>query len=255
MGEKTFMISAVILTKNEEKHIIDCIESLSFCDEILVIDDNSQDLTVDVAKKAGAHIYQHQLENNFASARNFGLEKAKGEWVLFVDADERLSKALQNEIIYAVSKNDDVDGYFLMRQDYFHGKKLQFGETAQVRLLRLAKKGKGIWRGTVHEVWNIKGKTAQLETPLDHNPHESINDFLLSINFYTDLRAKELFHQGVTVKWFDLILYPKVKFIQNYIFKMGFRDGVEGMIMALMMSFHSFLVRGKLWQLWDQKRQ
>lgn len=248
------MITAIVLTKNEEKNIIDCIESLSFCDEIVVIDDNSEDLTDAVAKKAGAHVYQHALDNNFSKQRNFGLEKAKGEWVLFVDADERVSKALQNEIVYKISKDDGVHGYFLKRQDYFHGKKLQFGETAHVQLLRLAKKGNGIWRGVVHEVWDVKGKTETLETVLDHYPHRTINDFLREINFYTDLRSRELFKQGIKVHWYDLILYPKAKFIQNYVLKMGFRDGVAGMIMALMMSFHSFLVRGKLWQLWDNEK-
>lgn len=249
------MISAVILTKNEEKNIIDCIESLSFCDEIVVIDDNSEDLTVDVAKKAGAIVYAHDLEGNFAMQRNFGLEKANGEWVLFVDADERVSKALQNEIIYKLSKENGVDGYFFKRQDYFKGKKLRFGETANVSLLRLAKKGKGSWRGKVHEVWEIQGKTVMLETALDHYPHQTIDAFLSEINFYTDIRAKELFQKKVKVHWYDIILYPKIKFIQNYFFRMGFRDGSEGMIMAIMMSFHSFLVRGKLWQLWDQEHK
>ncbi len=249
------MITAVILTKNEEKNIVDCIESVSFCDEIIVIDDFSTDLTVDVARKAGASVFQHALDHNFAQQRNYGLEKAKSEWILFMDADERVSKDLQNEIVYKTTKDEGINGFFIKRDDIFHGKKLQFGETANIQLLRLAQKGKGKWKGAVHEMWHIEGKTSILESPLLHYPHQTINEFLAEINFYTDIRAKELYTKGVRVAWYDIILYPKIKFIQNYFFKMGFRDGTEGMIMAVMMSFHSFLVRGKLWQLWDHKHK
>lgn len=249
------MISAVILTKNEEKNIVDCIESLSFCHEILVIDDHSTDRTVDVAKKAGGLVFEHALENDFAQQRNFGLEKAKGDWVLFVDADERVSKDLKNEIIYKTEKDNGVNGFYIKRRDFFHGKELLHGETAHVQLLRLGKKEQGVWKGTVHETWEIKGNAGVLDSQLFHYPHPTINEFLKEINFYTDLRALELFKKDVKVSWYDMIIYPKAKFVQNYILRAGFRDGVAGLIMALMMSFHSFLVRGKLWQLWDQKQK
>lgn len=247
------MISAIILAKNEEENIIDCIDSLSFCGEIIVIDDSSSDRTADVAKHAGAKVYTHALENNFSTQRNFGLEKARGEWVLFVDADERVSKDLKNEIVYKTSKRGDINGYFMRRFDFMKGKMLEHGETARVRLLRLGKNGKGVWHGMVHEVWEIDGKTETLESTLLHYPHDTIDKFLEEINYYSDLRAKELYKKGVTISWFPVLAYPVGKFIQNYFVRAGFKDGVEGMIMAIMMSFHSFLVRGKLWQLWDHK--
>jgi glycosyltransferase involved in cell wall biosynthesis len=247
------MISAVVLTKNEEKNIIDCLESLSFCDERIIVDDFSNDLTLELAKKSGATVYQRKLEGDFSKQRNFGLEKAKGDWILFIDADERVSNELKNEIIYKTAKRVTVEGYYIRRFDFMNGKMLEHGETAHISLLRLAKKGKGIWKGKVHETWNISSQTQVLDSALFHYPHQTINDFLAEINFYSDLRSKELFEKGVKVAWYDLIFYPKAKFIQNYIFRSGFKDGTEGMIMALMMSFHSFLVRGKLWQLWDGK--
>src|SRR5687767_10495838 len=110
------MISAVILTKNEEKHIVDCIESVSWCDDIVVVDDNSTDRTVDIAKKHGVRVYNHKLENNFAAQRNFGLENAREEWVLFVDADERVSKDLQEEIQETIA-NTPYDGFKIKRLD------------------------------------------------------------------------------------------------------------------------------------------
>ena len=227
------MISAVILTKNEEKNIIDCLESVSFCDEIIVIDDNSEDRTTDIVKKAGASVYTRALEGNFSAQRNFGLEKAKGDWIFFVDADERVTNDLKNEIIYKTSLKRNVNGYFIRRFDFMRGKLLQHGETAHIFLLRLAKRGKGVWKGNVHEVWGISSQTQMLESALLHYPHPSIDAFLGEINFYSDLRAKELYEKEVKVHWYDIILYPKAKFIQNYFCRLGFCDGTEGMIMAV----------------------
>jgi hypothetical protein len=247
------MITAIILTKNEEKNINECIASLSFCDEILVIDDNSTDKTGEIAKKAGATVLIHSLEHDFSAQRNFGLQKAKGEWVIFIDADERVSKQLQKEILEKVVQEKDTNGFFVQRVDFMRSKMLTHGETAHSLFLRLAKKGEGKWKGQVHETWQVTGKTGQLRAPLFHYPHQTIREFLAEINYYTDLRAKELFEQGIQVSWLSILFYPKMKFLHNYIVRQGFRDGTEGVIMALMMSFHSFLVRGKLWQLWDQK--
>lgn len=239
------MISAVILTRNEEKNIIDCIESLYFCNEIVIIDDVSTDRTVEIAKKAGAIVYEHELNNNFSKQRNFGLEKAKNEWILFIDADERISVDLKNEIKYKILKKG-INGYSIKRSDFFYGKELFHGETSSISLVRLGKKNHGLWDGAVHEEWKINGKISILDTPLLHYPHPTINEFLLEINFYTDLNAMELFNKGIRATWYDVIIYPVAKFIHNFIIRAGFQDGVAGMIIAIMMSFHSFLVRAKL---------
>jgi len=248
------MISAVILTHNEEQNIADCLESVSWCEERIVIDDYSQDKTVAIAKKHGATVYQRHLANDFSSQRNFGLEKAHGEWVLFVDADERVSSALWYEIMAQTNTSlNNYAGFFLKRTDVMWGKALRYGEVGSVRLLRLAKKSAGQWEGTVHEVWRIKGKTAVLKNPLMHYPHPTVAKFLEEINYYSTLRAKELFEKKVFVSWWHIIAYPKMKFIVTYFFKLGLLDGLAGLVFALMMSFHSFLVRGKLWLLWQKE--
>ncbi|MBI2036184.1 hypothetical protein HYT17_00910 [Candidatus Microgenomates bacterium] len=133
------------------------------------------------------------------------------------------------------------------------GRELKYGETVNVKLLRLAKKEAGKWEGKVHEKWVVKGKTGQLENPLHHFPHQRIGEFLQEINFYTDIRARELFDRNVKTYWWSIILYPKAKFIINYLVYQGFRDGLPGLVFALMMSFHSFLVRAKLWLLWKKQ--
>lgn len=248
------MVSAVILTKNEENNIVDCLETLSWCGEILVIDDYSEDRTVEIAKKLGAKVYQHSLEENFSVQRNFGLEKAIGDWVFFVDADERVPSSLCSEILQITNKQiNKYNGFYLKRRDILWGKVLQHGEVGDIKLLRLAKKGKGKWQGLVHEAWDIQKPLASLRNQLFHNPHPTIREFLKEINLYTDIRSKELYEQGIRANFLTIALYTKAKFIQNYFFKLGFLDGNAGLVHAMLMSFHSFLVRGKLWLLWHKK--
>lgn len=248
------MLSTVILTKNSEKDIARCLESVSFSNEVIVIDDNSTDRTVFLAQKYGAIVFKHSLNKDFAKQRNFALEKTKGDWVLFVDSDEVVSPELKSEIITSTgNQTGKYQGFYLRRQDTIWGREIKHGENGSLSLLRLGKKDAGIWRGKVHEEWIIKGQTSQLQHILQHYPHPTFTEFLEEINWYTTLRADELFEKKVRVHWYDSILYPKVKFFQNYIFKLGFLDGTVGFILAIMMSFHSYLVRGKLWQLQNKK--
>jgi len=244
------MISVIILSKNEEENIKDCLQSvINLASEIILIDDYSTDETIKMAKSFGAKVFLRHLNGDFSKQRNFGLEKAKNEWVLFLDADERVADKLAQEITAAISKYEDISGYFFKRNDFFAGHFLKYGETANVKLLRLAKKDSGLWERKVHEVWHIKGKTKEFKNPLLHYPHSTITDFLKEINFYSSLHAKSLKGEGVKPSLFRLIFNPFGKFISNYFFKRGFLDGTSGLITALMMSFHSFLARSKLFNL------
>ncbi|HUD44035.1 MAG TPA: glycosyltransferase family 2 protein [Patescibacteria group bacterium] len=243
-------ISAVVITKNEEKNIARCLGSLRWCDEIIVIDDNSTDKTVDTAKRNGATVYIHDSRSDFSQQRNFGLGKANGNWILFVDSDEIVSLSLQYEITNLISDQfNPFDGFLIKRIDEMWGKKLQYGETGNIFLLRLAKKNAGKWAGKVHETWEVKGKIGKLQNSLLHFPHPKVADFLQKVNYYSSLRAMELYEKKVKVSAWQIVFYPKAKFIYNYFFKLGFLDGARGLIVALMMSFHSFLVRSKLWVL------
>jgi glycosyltransferase involved in cell wall biosynthesis len=253
------MISVVILTKNEEKNILDCLESVSWADEIIVIDDYSQDLTEAVVKHFAVnkktHFFKRRLEEDFASQRNYGLSKAKYDWILFVDADERITNPLREEIntILINSKNNTKsNGFYIPRKDVIWGKTLRHGETGNIKLLRFAKKNSGKWIGKVHETWEVKDNVGEFDNYILHYPHQTISEFLKEINFYTTIRAKELFNNKVRVSVKEIIFYPKLKFIVNYFYKLGFLDGIEGLIYAIIMSLHSFLVRAKLWILWEK---
>lgn len=251
-------ISAIILTKNEEKNIVDCIESLNWCDEVIVIDDNSEDRTVELAKGNGAQVFSRSLNSNFSEQRNYGLSKAKSDWFLFIDADERMSDALIGELSTLNPPADGqlsakYSGFYIKRRDFMWGRELKHGETGNIKLLRLARKDAGKWEGRVHEKWKVKGKIGELKNPILHYPHQTLDAFLKEINYYTDIRAEELYKKGKKARWWSIILYPKFKFFVNYFLKLGFLDGIEGFVFSMIMSFHSFLVRGKLWHLWQKK--
>lgn len=251
------MLSAVVIVKNEEKNIVDCLEYLGFCDEIVVVDDYSSDRTPEILERQSREnprirVFKRKLDNDFSAQRNFGVEQTSNEWVIFVDADERISQELAREIAENLTL-PDFAGFLIPRIDFMWGKELLHGETGNIKLLRLFNKKRGNLKGTVHEVWETKNKVGILENPIKHYPHPTISEFLEEINFYSDLRAKELFEKKTKVNLMSIILYTKGKFIKNYFLKLGFLDGKEGFIHAIFMSFHSFLARGKLWQLWQKK--
>ena len=245
-------ISAVILTRNEEKNILDCIESLTGFDQIVIVDDNSSDRTIEIAKKInndGIEVYKRELDGDFSSQRNFGLSKSKNDWVFFIDADERAGRGLYTHLRDVVSLDNNVNGYYIQRKDIIWGKKLMHGETGNIKLLRLGRKDSGKWKGKVHEVWEITGSTESLNAELAHYPHRTIAEFVREIGMYSSLRAKELFDSGKRTNLAEIIFYPKAKFFINYFVKLGFMDGIPGLLVATMMSFHSYLVRSKLWLL------
>lgn len=255
----SMLISAVVLTHNDGTRIGKTLDNLSFADEIVVIDDESGDDTVKEVKKRKTVIFSRPLNNDFAAQRNFGLAKAKGEWVLFVDSDEVVTPSLREEVLSKVQvknqklengnkeRDENTAGYFIKRTDYLFGRELKHGETAGVRLLRLARRDAGIWKRPVHEVWEVKGTIGVLEQPLLHYPHPNVAQFLSDINRYSTLNAAYLHSRHVSVPWWHIIAYPSGKFFMNYVVKCGFLDGVPGLILAVMMSFHSFLSRAKLY--------
>lgn len=245
------MISAVVLTHNSVVSIASTLQSLIFCDEIIVVDDNSKDKTLEIAKKFNAKIFTHSLRYNFAAQRNFGLSKAKGEWVLFVDSDEIVSTELAKEIQLKVK--NDLDGYYIKRRDFMWGRAFKYGETAHVRLLRLAKATAGKWVRPVHEVWEVKGTIATLDNPLLHYPHSDVAQFVSEINLYSTLNAKYYYSEGIRANILQIVGYPIAKFFINYVWRLGFLDGTPGAIVAVLMSLHSFLTRGKLYLLARKK--
>lgn len=189
---------------------------------------------------------------NYAELRNAAIAHSKADWILFVDRDETVSRKLEEEIRRAIN-HPEFTAYYTPRVDVFLGRTLRHGETGGAQFIRLARRDFGKWVRPVHEVWIGHGKVGQLKNPLIHLAHPTISSFLSKIDHYSSLDAEYRFDQGVKSSLWKIALYPIAKFKVNYFLKLGFLDGVPGLIMAIMMSFHSYLTWTKLYLLWHKK--
>ena len=258
MIKKHHHISILLLTKNEEKNLSKYwtwLDKAKRVNEIIVVDDNSDDKTIEIlknleSKKIKVKIFERGLNNNFSDQRNFGITKTTNNWVLWLDADEKPSTNLIRFLNHI--DNLQYKNYAFKRNDVFIGHELKHGENANQYFTRFFNKKYGRFTGTVHEVWQSPKEIELKKIHIHHYPHQSLKGFIKKLNFYSDLRAQELFDQNQKSNLFQIIFYPLAKFIQNYFFKLGFLDATPGIIMALGMSFHSFLVRSKLWHLSHQ---
>jgi len=246
--------TAVILARNEQDSIVRALESVRFCKQVIVYDDNSSDKTATLARQKGAEVREYSVGKDFSAARNHALEHAKHDWVLFIDADEVLSSALASEIWRIYSYDDNpYEVYYLRRRDFFWGSELMFGETMSVRsrgLPRLLRRGSGVWQGSVHEDFVTTAPTARLEGFIDHYAHKDLSQFITDINTYSSMRASEIVTSRPPAPFltFELLVFPPLKFAWTYIVKLGFMDGAPGFVYSFMMSFHSFLARAKAYQ-------
>jgi hypothetical protein len=191
---------------------------------------------------------------DFSKEKNKLLENTKTEWVMFVDPDEVVTPELKKEIDGAIN-SPDIQGYYVYRRDFLFGRELKHGEFSgfgwfgNSKLIRLARRDAGKWERSVHEIWKVSGKTGTLKNPLLHYPHPTLNKFLSNINYFSGLHAIALRKEGKKSSLVKIIVWPAGKFVYNYFVRLGFLDGMQGFVAALMMTFHSFLSWSKEWQL------
>lgn len=241
-------ISAIILARNEEDNILEALDTVSFAKEIIVIDDTSHDHTAQLAQKKGAQVIRRELKGDFARQRNFALKQARHDWVLMLDADERIPPLLKREIL-SLPDNSEAAAYLMRRIDFFWNTKMLHGETGSTYVPRLVHRTRGQFVRAVHETWHSNGQVKKLHSQLHHFPHPTIIDFLRHVNFYSTLNAELYYSDKVRTNAFDIIFRPILKFIYTYFIKFGYLDGPSGFVYSFMMSFHSFLTRSKLYLL------
>ena len=254
--KKTQNISLLLITKNESENLKVNYNWLTKCpviNELIVVDDNSTDNTKEILKSLAiktlkVNIFNRGLADNFSAQRNFGLEKCKNDWVLWLDADEKP----EDKMIDFLNSFDFSDFNFsFKRNDIFLGHQLKHGETSNLSFIRLFDKNHGSFKNRVHEIWQSDSPVSATDFHIFHYSHKTFYSFISKINFYTTIRSQELFDTKIKTNLFEIIFYPFSKFIQNYVLRLGFLDGTAGIIMALSMSFHSFLVKAKLWHLYQ----
>jgi glycosyltransferase involved in cell wall biosynthesis len=241
-------LTVLIITHRADSRLAQALASVSFAQEILVIDNNSgQDWSV--FTHLALKVIKHESKiNDFSAVKNKYAAQAKFDWILFLDSDEQVSSSLANEIKRAISGHA-IAGYYLHRVDYFTSQPLHYGEVGQVWLLRLIQKSAVKFSRPVHEYAEVKGQTKKLQAELRHDAHQSINEFYRKIIVYAYLEADFRFKAGKKFSSWEMIIYPIVKFKWNYFVKLGFLDGGRGLLYAVMMSLHSFFVRVRLYEL------
>lgn len=252
-------LSIVISAFNEEKKIEDCLKSASFADEIIFVDNTSSDKTLEMVKKYTSKIFVRENNLMLNVNKNFGFSKASGDWVLSLDADERITPGLAREIKSTIEQpnNRTIDGFWIPRKNIAFGKWIEHAGWYPDYQLRLFKRGKGKFEEKhVHEMIKVRGKTERLNSPLIHLNYESIGQFLdKMVRIYTPNEAMNLYKKGIRVKPYDAINYPLREFLTRYFSLEGYKDGLHGLVLSLFMAFYHFVIFALLWEKQGFKKQ
>ncbi|MDI6840234.1 MAG: glycosyltransferase family 2 protein [bacterium] len=250
-------ISVVVATYNEEENIEDCLKSVKWADEIIVIDDCSTDKTADIAKRYTDKVIvrKHEgPEDAWEENKNYGFSIATGDWILILDADERVPPELASEIKSITASNPEYNGYWVRKNEFYFGIQLKHiaGDTVG---LRLFKKGKGKFTcKRVHEQLLVEGKVGILNNPMLHFAHHDISSFISSTNKYTTYEAGYLFNAGVKTNCLKMVVTSLRYFYFLFFKKRGFLDGQGGFIAAVLKSFYQFVKHAKLWELYKDAK-
>jgi glycosyltransferase involved in cell wall biosynthesis len=251
-------ISAVLITKNEERNIKRCLDTLKWVDEVVVVDGRSTDRTRQIAESFGAKVVEHAFQGDFGMERNIGNENATGDWILALDADEAIPEKTREEIVSILENGSEFDAYNVPRLQYFLGKALIHGGRYH-SIVNFFRKGKARFEGKVHHLVLVDGKVGRLERPIEHYPFNSVSEFIHKQDRYTDYEAQELFEKfkekRLSEVRYNLILKPLKLFFKSYVKKKGFKDGPVGLIFCVLFSWRHFLIWAKYWELCIKKRR
>jgi len=235
------MLSVIIIALNQEANIGECLASVRFADEIVVVDTGSTDRTVELARIGGARVVATSWQG-FARTKNFALDQARMDWVFSLDTDERVPAALRDEILAIVSANGPRNGYLVPRKNYFGGRWVRNLGWYPDYTLRLWRRGQGRFRDReVHEGVEVPGPVGILKTPIDHYSYKNLQEYADRQDRYARLAAREMAKQGRRPRPGELWWRPFFTFLKLYFLKKGFLEGSLGLALARAVSRYNFL--------------
>ena len=242
-------ISVTIIAHNEAERIGACIDSVSWTDEIIVVDAGSTDGTQEICRKRGALLIQHPWEG-YAAQKNFALSKANHSWILSLDADECVSPELAEEILSVLSDDAPAEGYRVPRKNIFFGRWLRHGDLWPDYQIRLFRRDVGAFNEkSVHESVVVEGRVGIFSSPLEHYSYDSLFDFFQRQVKYARLSAEDLSSRGVQPGIADFVIRPLWRFFKSYVLKMGLLDGVNGLWVSAGSAYYVFMRTAFLWEL------
>ncbi len=246
----TGRITAIVITFNEARNIRACLGSLRWADEVVVVDAGSTDGTAEIAREFTPKVFVREWEG-YGQARNFALEHSTSDWVLVVDADERVPEPLADELRSAAGEGEGAPGvYELARRAFFLGRWIRHSGWYPGFVARFFRRGEARYdEAMVHERLTFSGRKGRLRVPLDHYTDDTLFHYLGKFNRYTSLAATELRTGGRRFSVWQLIGKPPVLFLRMYILRLGFMDGVHGLILALLSASYVFVKYAKLAEL------
>lgn len=238
----------MIVTHNEERNIEDALKSAADFDEIIVVDSFSTDRTVEICKRYTDKVYQHDWPG-YAKQKQRAVDYAASPWVLILDADERITAALRAEIAGTIERTDQ-DGFTVQRKNYFLGKWIRHSGWWPDSILRLFRKGKGALEDReVHEKVAVSGSAGNLEGCLEHYTYRTIADYIRKMEIYSTLAAREIRKKSGRPGVTSLLCKPGATFFKMYVLRLGFLDGMHGLLLAVLYGYYTFLKYAKAWEL------
>lgn len=243
-------LSVCISAYNEEQKIKDCLESIKWADEIIFVDNSSSDKTIEIAKKYTAKIFIRKNNLTLNINKNFGFTKAANDWILCLDADERVSPELAREIQFIINQVNPKEGYWMRRKNIIFGKWIRHTGWYPDYQLRLFKRDKGRFAGKhVHEMIKIDGETDYLQEHLIHYNYEGINQFLYKhFAIYAPNEIENLLKEGYRFNYLDAIRFPSQEFLSRFFAREGYRDGFHGLMLSIFMAFYYFVIFARIWE-------
>lgn len=241
-------LSVCIITANEEERLRPCLESVAWADEIVVVDAESTDKTALIAREFTDHVHVRPWPG-FATQKNFALDQATGNWILSVDADERVTPELRARIEAILRADGQADGYAVPRKNIFWGRWVRHGRLYPDRQLRLFRRGRGRFVDReVHESVQVEGRVARLDAPLLHVSYRDLSDCLARFDRYSTLAAEDWLRRGRRVTVLDLALRPLGRFLSMYVLHLGVLDGWRGFALAVLYAHYVFVRSVKVWE-------
>ena len=251
MTKRPGTVTAVVIALNEERNIAGCLDTLRWADEVIVVDACSTDRTAEIARERGATVLTEPWAG-YGRARNLAAEAAAGEWILAIDADERVSEPLATEIRAMVSgraEDRDVTAYEVARRAYFLGRWIRHCGWYPGYVARLFRNGEaGYDQARVHERLVFTGRSGRLRNDLEHYTDDNLFHYLSKLDRYTTLAAEDLAERGRGFSPIDLVVKPPFLFLKMYILRLGFLDGIHGLTLSLLSSAYVFVKYAKLWE-------